>query len=84
MLIESIASVLLAYLISMFPTAYVVSLLSAGVDIRRLSSDDPSPLGTPLTVATQVAPPATATTVVTLEPTPELHGVMVPQLCRDD
>ncbi len=65
-------------------TAGVVLLTVAGLAIRRLSSDDPSPLGTPLTVATQVAPPATATTVVTLEPTPELHGVMVPQLCRDD
>ena len=43
MLIESIASVLLAYLISMFPTAYVVSLLSAGVAIR---SENPGTLNT--------------------------------------
>jgi glycerol-3-phosphate acyltransferase PlsY len=46
MLIESIAAVLLAYLLGMFPTAYVVSRLSAGVDIRRLGSENPGALNT--------------------------------------
>ena len=46
MLIESIAAVLLAYLLGMFPTAYVVSRLYAGVDIRRLGSENPGALNT--------------------------------------
>ena len=46
MLIESIAAVLLAYLLGMFPTAYVVSRLSAGVDIRRLGSENHGALNT--------------------------------------
>ena len=77
-------------------TAGVILLTAAGLAIGQLDGGDPSPLDTPLTVATQ--PEASPTTpspssasvadaptpTATVEPTPTFEGVMLPQLSRDD
>ena len=46
MMLESTAAVLLAYLIGTFPSAYVISRLYAGLDIREHGSENPGALNT--------------------------------------